>query len=582
MKNRLLLIAGLVILAAVLGLAGMGLVLSQRDEEAALDSVAFLIGNGESMAAIGCQKDREEEIYNLFLPSYAGERNIWIRLRNGRQLKLGEDIYTDGQEVALPAGEAIYEAVLCSRRGEELEKAMLRVMYSKNLPAVFINTASGNMDYVYSHKDNKEAGYAQIISEAGEMEGFEKLEYITGRGNTSWEAVKRAFSIKFKDRVGLLGMDPAKSWALIANYYDGAYIRNMTGMEIARLGGIEFTPDSEFFDLYLNGEYAGLYQAMEKIETGSGRLDVSNACLLEIDYSERAALEEQYFLLPNKKPVVIHSPKALGEERMREIEAFFSELIRTLESEEYVNPETGKDIFEYIDKKSWAKTYVMEEILQNMDFGVTSHYMYLLPEGEGFKLYEGPLWDLDNTLGRGDKQRGRLFASQCELNTNNLGRWYARLYQNEEFYQELVWQYQECFKEPLTWFAGEGVEAQEALLEASVRMDTVLWKGKRSVFMGESTREEHIAFLVNYLEEKADFLNGVWNYTKEAKEQWERDRVYTLPALLEEEWLEEAADTDKDEGLKTLILNGHGYIMAAAMLAALVLVILLDRRKNGK
>lgn len=160
---------------------------------------------------------------------------------------------------------------------------MLRVMYSKNLPAVFINTASGNMDYVYSHKDNKEAGYGQIMSEAGEMEGFEKLEYITGRGNTSWEAVKRAFSIKFKDRVGLLGMDPAKSWALIANYYDGAYIRNMMGMEIVRLGGIEFTPDSEFFDLYLNGEYAGLYQAMEKIEAGAGRLDVGNACLLEID-----------------------------------------------------------------------------------------------------------------------------------------------------------------------------------------------------------------------------------------------------------------------------------------------------------
>lgn len=103
MKNKLLVIAGLVILSAMCGLAGMEPVLSQRDEEAALDSIAFLTGNGESMAAIGCQKDREE-IYNLFLPSYAGEQNIRVRIGNGWQLKLGEDIYTDGQGIAFPKG----------------------------------------------------------------------------------------------------------------------------------------------------------------------------------------------------------------------------------------------------------------------------------------------------------------------------------------------------------------------------------------------------------------------------------------------------------------------------------------------
>lgn len=378
-------------------------------------------------------------------------------------------------------------------------------------------------------------------------------------------------------------MDAAKSWALIANYYDGAYIRNKVGMEMARAGGMASAPDSEFFDLYLNGEYAGLYQAMEKVEIGAGRVEAPDAYLLEIDYAERAALEEQYFLLPNRKPVVIHSPENLPEDKLKEIEAFFVELIETVEADSYVNPESGKGIFAYIDKESWAKTYVMEEILQNMDFGVTSHYMYLRAGEEGYKLYEGPLWDLDNTFGRGDKERERLFANQCELETNNLGRWYARLYQNEEFYEEIVRQYQEYFREPLAWFSAEGVDMWELLLEPAVRMDMERWKGERSVFMSDSSREEHIAYFKDYLVMKAGFLNRTWNDTEAARRQWEKDRSYTLPELREEEWPSETAAEEADGiSVKTMILNGHGYIMAAAMAAAFIVVALVDRRKNGR
>lgn len=580
MKNRLIFIAGVIILIVM---CAAGQRFDVTDKEASIADVSFLIGSGGTSAAVKCQRDKGEEKYNLFLPSYAGEQTIRIRMGKGRQLKLGGDIYSDGQTIILPEEEESYEAVLYGGKGEELEKSILHVMRSKNLPAVFLSTASGNMEYIFSDKANKEAGYIQVITESGEMEDFEKLEHITGRGNTSWDADKKAFAIKFKDKAGFLGMDAAKSWALVANYYDGAYIRNMVGMEMARMGGIAVTPDSEFFDLYLNGEYAGLYQAMEKAEIGAGRVDAPNAYLLEIDYAERAALEEQYFLLPNKKPIVIHSPENLSEKRIKEIEAFFVELIRTLDAEDYVNPETGKSIFEYIDKESWAKTYIMEEILQNMDFGVTSHYMYLLSGKEGYKLYEGPLWDLDNTFGRGDKEREQLFANHCELETNNLGRWYARLYQKEEFYEEVVRQYQECFQAPLAWFAEQGVDVWEARIDAAVRMDMELWKGGRSVFMSDSSREEHIRYLKDYLVMKAGFLNQTWNLTEASRKQWEKDRVYTLPELRDEEWpAEPVTEEEEGIGLKTMILNGHGYIAAAAMIMALIAAVLVDRRKNGK
>ena len=62
--------------------------------------------------------------------------------------------------------------------------------------------------------------------------------------------------------------------------------------------------------------------------------------------------------------------------------------------------------------------------------GVTSHYMYM-NSGKDSVLHAGPVWDLDNTMGRGFDKRNEFFANCYSLSSNQVSRWYARLCGNE-------------------------------------------------------------------------------------------------------------------------------------------------------
>ena len=48
-----------------------------------------------------------------------------------------------------------------------------------------------------------------------------KLDYIRGRGNSTWSDVsKRPYKFKLSNKADLFGMGKSKEWALMANYYD--------------------------------------------------------------------------------------------------------------------------------------------------------------------------------------------------------------------------------------------------------------------------------------------------------------------------------------------------------------------------
>ena len=58
------------------------------------------------------------------------------------------------------------------------------------------------------------------------------------------------------------------------------------------------------------------------------------------------------------------------------LDKWFNDMLGALYADDYVNPVTGKGIFEYLDKESFARMYLIEEIYEDLDMGVTSHYMY--------------------------------------------------------------------------------------------------------------------------------------------------------------------------------------------------------------
>lgn len=471
----------------------------------------------------------------FFLPGCIEMEDICWSLESEYIVKIGGRTFLDGSKLDGIEENMEYEAMLCDKNEDaETTKEAIPVIFMKGskIPCICLDTASGNLEYIHEEKGNFESGVFQIWKADGQTDIIIKAKSISGRGNTAWDATKKSYTIKLEDAADILGMGMAKTWILNANYYDGAYIRNQIGFEMAREGGIKYVPEEQFVDLYINGEYMGLYQLMEKIEAGKNRLDIGNNYLLEVDYMERAVLED-YILLKNQQPLVIHAPEK--ERDINKVQTFFDGFQNCMEA--------GKVPWENIDMESFAKMFVMEEILQDMDFGFSSHYMYLDMEEE--ILHDGPIWDLDNTMGRGiTKEAASFFAANYELPYNNISRWYAVMYGQEEFRNMVRNEYKNNFRESMVRLLENGIKEKTEVLAASVKMDGKRFCAPRSVFMPEASWEENIAYLEAYLEDKLHIMDECF---LENKEQEEKTEEIVLPALQIQERPMETAKLDGQE-----------------------------------
>lgn len=63
-------------------------------------------------------------------------------------------------------------------------------MKSANIPAMFIDTASGSLDYLHEDKEHEETGRICVLQADGATEYQDELPRISGRGNSTWEYEK--------------------------------------------------------------------------------------------------------------------------------------------------------------------------------------------------------------------------------------------------------------------------------------------------------------------------------------------------------------------------------------------------------
>ena len=112
---------------------------------------------------------------------------------------------------------------------------------SAKMPTMYINTESGNMDYIHSKKDNKEAGTVNLYSTSGEADFSGELESVKGRGNFTWtDYDKKPYSIKLKEEADLLEMGKAQNWILLANAADISNLRNKIVYDFAEESGMGY------------------------------------------------------------------------------------------------------------------------------------------------------------------------------------------------------------------------------------------------------------------------------------------------------------------------------------------------------
>ena len=107
---------------------------------------------------------------------------------------------------------------------------------------------------------------------------------------------KHSYKLKFTEKQSLFGMPKDKEWALIANYADKTHLKNFITYKLANWLGDEYSPRTQFVELYLNRSYLGLYLLTETPKVSKNRINIpqtDDSFLIEIGPTQKNG--KQYF-----------------------------------------------------------------------------------------------------------------------------------------------------------------------------------------------------------------------------------------------------------------------------------------------
>jgi len=298
------------------------------------------------------------------------------------------------------------------------------------LPVIYITTAGkraiNSKDYYLKAsfklvEDVKTRGPGEVLSTSVN---------IKGRGNSSWKLPKKAYRLKFDEKISLLGEHKDKSWVLIPNYPDKSMIRNHTAGYMSSISLLDYTPKSHFVELMLNGKYCGTYELCEKIKISDHRVAVGDdGFLVEVDFRAVDEPDSRLFYTNYLENCInVKEPEVqYGDANFEFIKNYIQTTENVLFGSNFKDVNSGWQ--KYIDMDSFVDWYLINEISKNLDgLFYTSCFMNLQ---RGGKLKMGPVWDFDVAFGNISQ------ANQtCYLPTGfyikNI-RWFARLFHDPAF-----------------------------------------------------------------------------------------------------------------------------------------------------
>ena len=316
---------------------------------------------------------------------------------------------------------------------------------AKPMPRLDIYTDDG---HDVTSKDVYKHGTA-TLSNCHEKFAFEDVGVnIRARGNSTFGAPKKPFRLKFdakQEMLGLNGGKAYKSWVLMADYYDGSMLRTFGTFKFAKalMESKYYSSDCTHVEVYLNGEYRGVYLLCEQTQMNRGRVDIP-----EKEDGDNS-LEHGYLMIgvggQADEPELVTIPIDLritdrtGQTRhYHAINFTLSGGSYTREQKEYVTRYVagvfqviGKAVYDHeyyslsrdgklTPKRNfeWAKNdeerqietvsavfnlesavsmCILDEICKNLDAMAFNMYVDLSPEGDGVLTLAAP-WDFDFSM----------------------------------------------------------------------------------------------------------------------------------------------------------------------------------------
>ena len=365
----------------------------------------------------------------------------------------GEEAADEEAEAAvndMTAGEAAVAGAADSDTGAEDKSA--EELPDNGIPVVIfeIDESEGHtIDDMNSSSDHSVECYGtmQIIVPPGFMYcdmakapsslGPVQLDYIRGRGNSTWTFEKKPYKIKLNKKENVLGLGKNKHWVLLANTLDSTGFKNRFTGVLGDALGFEFTPNGLPVDVVMvakkdGEEYArinlGNYLLAEQVRVGDNRLEIRE---LSADDTDPGNITGGYLIhfgsqvaeddpdkfytdrginLANDTPTFNPDDSDYTNEVQKE---YIRDYIQKMENALFGEGVNDGDPFadqngirynEYMDMESAALFWLIQEVSNNGDkYETGSNYFYKTEDkfddsgslSEAGRIFWGPLWDMD-------------------------------------------------------------------------------------------------------------------------------------------------------------------------------------------
>lgn len=330
-----------------------------------------------------------------------------------------------------------------------------------------------------------------------------KLDYIRGRGNSSWNnGDKKPYKIKLKQKEDLFGMGASKHWVLISNGSDYTYMKNKLVLHLADKLGMKYTPKAVFVDVMMNGTYLGNYLLAEQVRVGKTRVNID-----DIDESKEGdadtltggylinkdlnATKKENGFSTKKAAYEIVSPSI--EFTTKERKEYISDYVQRVEdavySEDFHNSK-GERYSELMDSNSFIDYFLIQFFSDNFDAFRNSTYFY---KERGGRLYWGPVWDFDNSM-RGISNKTTCITAEHRYMGNQLAG-------DPEIARRILQRYKEIRSTLVDLYQNGGyIDKNVKQIETSAKHDLEKWE--RSFY-----HDEEIEDLKQWIEARIKFMD---------------------------------------------------------------------------
>ena len=292
-------------------------------------------------------------------------------------------------------------------------------------------------------------------------------------------------------------------------YNDFSLSKDRLAFTLADAIGTEsFVPSYNYVELYLNGEYVGIYLLTDQVDENSGRTDVKDNDVVESGVREVPFLVELDAYAPEEgdenvdwfyvggRAYTVKYPEA-DERYSNEQMEYIREYIEKVEI--YANAGDLEALSLLVDIDSFIDYFIISEVMGQPEINWKSVYMHKAV-GEPMKM--GPLWDfdwacvgpeIDNYVGTVEDLRSQ-------------GNWFSLMLDGSPEFRALV---KDRFDEvrPALVAALDKAESESGELMPYFTRNHLKWHWFRLFTSPESRFED----VITWTHERIDWLDGYFS-----------------------------------------------------------------------